>query len=124
MNLQIKPIRIQRKRTKGWKMPENTLSVTRPGKYGNIFKVGEILSYTRRITKVNKDSSISGRLYTGKLKVKNKKHSLQLYRDYAESKFDNGEWDKEEILKYDYIACWCALDKPCHVDILLELANE
>jgi hypothetical protein len=25
-----RPVRIQRKRTKGWKMPENTVSVTRP----------------------------------------------------------------------------------------------
>jgi hypothetical protein len=22
------------------------------------------------------------------------------------------------------LACWCPLDKPCHADILLELANE
>jgi hypothetical protein len=21
------------------------------------------------------------------------------------------------------LACWCALDQPCHVDVLLELAN-
>jgi hypothetical protein len=21
------------------------------------------------------------------------------------------------------LACWCALDQPCHADILLELAN-
>lgn len=32
------PIRIQRKRTKGWKMPPNTVSVTRPGKWGNPFR--------------------------------------------------------------------------------------
>lgn len=29
------PQRIQRKRTKGWKMPPNTVSVTRPGPWGN-----------------------------------------------------------------------------------------
>lgn len=33
------PQRIQRQRTKGWKMPENTVSVTRPGKWGNPFTV-------------------------------------------------------------------------------------
>ena len=31
------PVRIQRKRTKGWKMPPNTVSVCRPGKWGNPF---------------------------------------------------------------------------------------
>lgn len=29
------PIRIQRKRTKGWRMPENTVYVGRPGPFGN-----------------------------------------------------------------------------------------
>lgn len=33
------PHRVQRKRTKGWKMPENTVSVTRPGPYGNPYTV-------------------------------------------------------------------------------------
>ena len=31
------PERIQRKRTKGWKMPPNTVSVCRPGRWGNPF---------------------------------------------------------------------------------------
>lgn len=31
------PERIQRMRTKGWKMPANTVSVTRPGRWGNPF---------------------------------------------------------------------------------------
>lgn len=35
------PIRIQRKRTRGWKMPPNTVSVCRPGYWGNPYKVGE-----------------------------------------------------------------------------------
>lgn len=30
-----KPERIQLKRTKGWKMPPNTVKVTRPGPWGN-----------------------------------------------------------------------------------------
>ncbi len=29
------PERIQRKRVKGWRMPPNTVSVTRPGPWGN-----------------------------------------------------------------------------------------
>jgi hypothetical protein len=31
----VMPKRIQRKRTKGWRMPPNTVSVTRPGPFGN-----------------------------------------------------------------------------------------
>jgi len=35
------PERIQRKRTKGWRMPPDAVSVTRPGKWGNPFTVAE-----------------------------------------------------------------------------------
>ena len=33
----MKPRRIQRKRTKGWKMPANTIYVGRPSRWGNPF---------------------------------------------------------------------------------------
>lgn len=36
------PRRIQRKRTKGWKMPENTVYVGRPTKWGNPWRVGDV----------------------------------------------------------------------------------
>ena len=39
-NTQTPPIRIQRKRTKGWKMPPNTIYVGRGSKWGNPFVVG------------------------------------------------------------------------------------
>ena len=35
-----RPVRIQRKRTKGWKMPPNTVYVGRPTEWGNPFKIG------------------------------------------------------------------------------------
>lgn len=35
------PQRIQRKRAPGWRMPPNTVSVTRPGKWGNPFTVAK-----------------------------------------------------------------------------------
>ncbi len=35
------PQRIQRKRTKGWRMPEGAVYVGRPSKWGNPFAVGD-----------------------------------------------------------------------------------
>ena len=35
------PKRIQRKRTKGWRMPPNTVYVGRPTKWGNPYRVGD-----------------------------------------------------------------------------------
>jgi hypothetical protein len=34
--------RIQRKRTKGWRMPENAVYVGRPTKWGNPYQVGKM----------------------------------------------------------------------------------
>lgn len=34
------PVRVQLSRKKGWRMPENTVSVARPGKWGNPFRIG------------------------------------------------------------------------------------
>jgi hypothetical protein len=31
------PVRVQLRRTKGWRMPPNTVKVTRPGLFGNPF---------------------------------------------------------------------------------------
>ncbi len=41
----MKPKRIQRQRTKGWRMPPNTVSVARPSKFGNPLK---LTLYTRQ----------------------------------------------------------------------------
>lgn len=40
-SLQPTPVRIQRTRTKGWKMPDNTVYVGRGSSFGNPFKATE-----------------------------------------------------------------------------------
>lgn len=42
------PKRIQRKRTKGWRMPANTVYVGRGSRYGNPYRVGTALIPDRR----------------------------------------------------------------------------
>ena len=37
----MKPERVQLRRSKGWRMPPNTIKVGRSGKWGNRFKEGE-----------------------------------------------------------------------------------
>lgn len=46
MAIDLKPKRIQRKRTRGWKMPPNTVCVTRPGRWGNPYKGIKLLDST------------------------------------------------------------------------------
>jgi len=96
------PIRIQRKRTKGWKMPPNTVYVGRPTKWGNPYKI---------------DCAVG---------IDTRADAVRLFRDML--KFGNPEdYPLDDVigaeLRGKNLACWCRLDQPCHADVLLELAN-
>lgn len=89
------PQRIQRKRSKGWKMPPNTVYVGRPRIWGNPFPRN---AYVDARTCV--DDFKSWLWDTPNLRS-------EIRRD----------------LRGKDLACWCPLDQPCHADVLLEIAN-
>jgi hypothetical protein len=105
----VKPIRIQRKRTRGWRMPPNTVSVTRPGPYGNPLRVGMWRGYTAADAKAD--------------------YKRWIERDLTVRSFEGafGKPPSIERIRRDLggknLACWCALGDPCHGDVLLEIAN-
>lgn len=103
-----KPIRIQRKRTKGWKAPPNTVSVTRPGPWGNPFTVG-----------CNAWRFSAGVPYPVPETID---EVLADYRYCLEALLAINP-DKLKPLWGKNLMCFCALDKPCHADILLDYAN-
>lgn len=101
-----KPIRVQLSRRKGWRMPENTVSVGRPSKWGNPFAVG-----------------VSGPL--GR-KADNRAGAVGFFRQMMEDpelRAAAGYPSELTPLRGMNLACWCSLDGPCHADVLLELAN-
>lgn len=102
------PIRIQRKRTKGWRMPENTIYVGRGSRWGNPFVVGIDGDRQECIDKYEKMLFP----YThrdGDL------HDFFLSNVNYEDIIDN--------LKGKNLACWCKISESCHADVLLEIAN-
>jgi hypothetical protein len=103
------PERIQRKRTKGWKMPPNTVNVTRPGKWGNPARIGMWRNFNRE------DAVRSFRGWITR--------DLS-YRSYEITfgKPPTCEEIKRELGGKN-LACFCPLDRPCHADVLLEMAN-
>ncbi len=110
------PIRIQRKRTKGYKMPPNTISVTRPGKWGNPYHVIDTGEGCFNVVWVVKGLEL---LVAWAIP---EDMALKL----AIEKFEAGvnhEAAKKE-LKGKNLACFCPLDKPCHADVLLKIANQ
>ena len=95
----MKPKRIQRKRSKGWKMPPNTVYVGRPTKWGNPYKIGD-------------------RIFTG-ADIEDAAHAVSCFRAFIEGQ----QPDTKELRGKD-LACWCSLDQPCHADVLLKIANQ
>lgn len=106
------PRRIQRKRTKGWRMPPNTVYVGRPTKWGNPFKVGE--EYVRR------NMQPGGGEWANV--VSDAEHAVRLYSRFTARETRTQIESYQELFGKN-LACWCPLDQPCHADILLKLAN-
>jgi hypothetical protein len=88
------PQRIQRKRSKGWRMPEGAVYVGRPSKWGNPWRAGWGITETAE-------------------------EAVTAFR----AAIDAGGFDDLSELRGKDLACWCRLDQPCHADVLLELAN-
>lgn len=108
----MKPERIQRKRTKGWRMPANTIYVGRPTKWGNQFSRRE-WRYQPAAAVEHFKAWVNGTDWT----EHRQPHRDRLLRDLQELRGKN-------------LACWCKVwDEdgkrvPCHADVLLEIANE
>lgn len=113
------PHRIQRKRTKGWKMPENTIAVTRPGKFGNPFRVGGWFAMdTMGMSWCEATPGFEDDRFT---LLETAEQAVQMFREYRQ-KYPLLKSDIEELRGKD-LACWCKIGQPCHADVLLEIAN-
>ena len=108
-----KPSRFQLKRTKGWRMPTNTVKVDRTTKWGNPFRIGSKLL------------PLSGK-NQGKEFTVTHAIAVKMHRTAALGKGDASQEFRALVrreLRGKNLACWCPLDKPCHADVLLEIAN-
>lgn len=107
-----KPVRIQLSRRKGWLMPPNTVKVDRSTKWGNPFEV-------RRDGSREECVRLFAIMLSGHICISVRAGLAELQRDYT-------VMAKGQIksLRGKNLACWCPLDKPCHADVLLEIANE
>lgn len=90
-----RPRRVQLSRTKGWRMPPNTVKVDRGSSFGNPF----------RLTDVQGDAA----------------RAVAAFRSWASS--EAYQQAAIRMLGGKNLACWCKLGAPCHADVLLELAN-
>lgn len=117
-NHQTTPRRIQRSRAKGWKMPEGAVYVGRPSLFGNPFICDDPAVAVEAFRRFLSGGTQSFEMGPGKLQYAPNAHENALHHGWP-------EWARgalHELRGHD-LACWCAVDKPCHADVLLELAN-
>lgn len=107
-DIEMKLVRVQRKRTKGWRMPPNTIYVGRPTEYGNPYQIGRDGSAAECVEKYRRDWLDTLR-------------SARMHPRHPPMPF--GKPVYLGPLKGKNLACFCRLDQPCHADILLEIAN-
>lgn len=117
--------RIQRKRVKGWRIPENTVYVGRGSKWGNPFRI------IKRSVIGGSTNSIQNEYDTNYVNFDHPDdaiaESIRRFTQYVKDLIASGKLDIKE-LKGKNLACWCEITKkglyvPCHADILLALAN-
>lgn len=85
-------------------MPANTVSVCRPGKWGNPFRVTEDRTQAQAV------NAFEAWLTTPHIDAGIPERKAAILDNLHELRGKN-------------LACFCALDKPCHADVLLRLAN-
>lgn len=115
--------RIQRRRTKGWRMPEGAMYVGRPGSFGNPYKVGEFYILGDIFAfPIPTARSVEGDIATGVWvqRCHTAEQAVVWFREWAVYAFGPAELER---LRGKDLACWCPLLEPCHADVLLELAN-
>lgn len=115
------PKRIQRKRTKGWKMPEGAIYVGRPTRWGNPIRVipcSKNGPFDLERDGVGFIGQATG-LELARRNATNRFRDLVLHFPHLAQ---SAETIRAELAGKD-LACWCPLDQPCHADVLLEIAN-
>ncbi len=116
------PRRIQRQRTRGWRMPPNTVVVSRPSRWGNPWKISQGAWWF-----VDGPGTPIGGLRCGNEEGA-RLVAVNNFRRWAKGEAGRARLQLEQLSGKN-LACWCPIiDQhgkaiPCHADVLLELAN-
>jgi hypothetical protein len=131
-------VRIQRRRTAGWRAPAGAKYVGRGSKWGNPCTQvrypaldGSEWEQEGRLGKtsgqrhafVHPDKTVTWHL----VKDATREQAVAMYRDWLDQRPDLAAAARTELAGLD-LMCWCPLPEPgepdhCHAAVLLELAN-
>jgi len=108
------PRRIQRTRVKGWRMPEGAIYVGRPTIWGNPYRVGPapLAPPPARLHALHAPAFVA-----------TPERAIEGYRAWLFSWPRDRQSQIVNMLRGHDLVCWCQLGRPCHADVLLDLAN-
>lgn len=118
------PERVQLRRSRGWRLPEDTVNCARPGRWGNPFPVAE---YGLELALALFRNTARSVWNPGLLADRPQAMLQRAYEQHRNWLARHGNQPIERAhseLAGRRLACWCPAHQGCHVDILLELANE
>lgn len=110
------PERIQLKRIKGWRMPPDSVVVSRPSMWGNPFSWQEARDEWSCTDADARDVVVD--IYRDWLAMVDPAHFSPALRAARVAILAN-----VSSLRGKNLACWCVAGARCHADVLLELAN-
>ncbi|MEU6543937.1 DUF4326 domain-containing protein [Streptomyces sp. NPDC046859] len=113
------PRRIQRRRTKGWRLPDNAVIVSRPSRFGNPFTIKDAIE-----AEWSNPHSACTENFAEWLRVGTEGGWYSETYRIGKQVFDRRRILADlHLLRGKDLACTCPPDKPCHADVLLKLAN-
>lgn len=118
--------RVQRKRTRGSKLPDGCVCVDRSTGFGNPFPVAKGTSTSMGVTKpIWRVGTWNGpAMWFKDTKQDAVALAVEAYRAWiAQPRQEALQERAMMVLRGHNLACWCPLDQPCHADVLLEIAN-
>ncbi|MFB7224199.1 MULTISPECIES: DUF4326 domain-containing protein [Terrabacteria group] len=132
------PRRIQRRRAKGWRAPADAVYVGRGSRWGNAYPLnstqvrmpaldGSEWEHEGRLGKasgqrhafVHPDGAVTWHL----VQDATPKQVIELYRRWLAERPELVDVMRRDLAGRD-LMCWCPPGRPCHADVLLELANK
>lgn len=136
-----KPCRIRLSRAKGWRLQPGAVIVSRPSIWGNPWEPGDpglfhwpndhrrgsscSMWMANEITRAEAANLFAGWLKTGEhpfpfglTALGRDECGMAMVRRRNEMR-----GQIPSALRGRHLACWCPLDRPCHADVLLDVAN-
>ena len=122
------PRRVRLSRTKGFRLPPNTVVVSRPSRWGNPFQVGgwfmvgdpnpQRAGFSMSWCQASCEE-IANRTPGKFTLIRTPAQAVEFFERLMKSSPRD-----VSALRGKNLACWCPLDGPCHADTLLRIAND